>query len=421
MSSKRKYAQLTALCTAVYFTSYISRINLAAVMVELIQSGFAEKQAVALALTVCSVTYGLGQIVSGWMGDRFKPQNVIVAGFLLTAAMNLGVALLRNPSLLVILWAVNGFAQACMWPPLLAVMTSHFTQDEYSRACVWVSWGSAFGTICVYACSPLLIRLGGFRTVFAVSGTAALVMALVWKILYEKNFGTGAIQKTVQIHAEPPVNGKFNSQVLILMGLIMAAIVAQGALRDGVSNWMPTFVCESFGLDSSSAILTGVLLPIFQIICIKVASWLYRRVLTNEVAASGAIFAVGTAASLLLTVFMGKSVLSTALLMALLVGCMHGVNFILVSMTPPHFRKYGHVSLVSGVLNCSTYVGSAVSTYGIALLSESLGWKGTSLLWAGIAAAGAVICLVIARKWHTFKNQPALLAKADTETEIQRG
>ena len=32
---------LTALCTAAYFTSYLSRLNLAVVMVELIRCGFA--------------------------------------------------------------------------------------------------------------------------------------------------------------------------------------------------------------------------------------------------------------------------------------------------------------------------------------------------------------------------------------------
>ena len=404
MTSNQKYVKLTALCTAVYFTSYVSRIDLAAVMVELIHSGFAERSVVALALTVCSLTYGLGQIVSGWMGDRFKPQNVIVGGFLLTSAMNLGVALLKTPELLVALWAVNGFAQACMWPPLLAVLTSHFDQDEYSRSCVWVSWGSSFGTIAVYALSPMLIEIGSFRTVFACCGCAALVMALVWKILYEQSFGSHAIQKTVQVHASTPVTERFTGRVFLLMGSIMAGIVLHGALRDGVTNWMPTFVSESFGLDSSSAIYTGVLLPVFAILSIKVASWLYRKVLPNEVTASGAIFAVGCVASILLVALMNTHVLPTALLMALLVGCMHGVNFILVSMTPPYFRKYGHVSLVSGILNCSTYMGSAISTYGIALLSEKLGWHGTSILWAAMAGAGAVICFLIAGKWKTFKG-----------------
>ena len=289
-----------------------------------------------------------------------------------------------------------------MWPPLLAVLTSHFNQDEYSRSCVWVSWGSSFGTIAVYACSPLLIRIGSFRTVFAFCGCAALIMAAIWKILYEKNFGTAVIRHVEKTPSEPAATEKMTGGVLALMGSIMVGIVLHGALRDGVTNWMPTLVSESFGLDSSSAIYTGILLPVFAIVCIKAASWLYRKVLTSEITSSGAIFAAGCAACLLLTVLMGRSVLASALLMAVLVGCMHGVNFILVSMTPPRFRKYGHVSLVSGVLNCSTYIGSAISTYGIALLSERMGWQGTSVLWAIIAGTGALICFAIAKKWRKF-------------------
>ena len=404
MTQKQKFISLTALCTAVYFTSYISRINLAAVLVELIQSGFTGKQAGALALTLCSITYGIGQLLSGWLGDRFKPQNIVLLGFLLTASMNLSVMLLETAALLPVLWAVNGFAQACMWPPLVAILTARLNRQEYSRACVWVSQGSAAGTIFVYLCAPLLIRLGSFRTVFGFSGIAALVMALVWKITFAHRFaasdscGTRASGETEEC-AEP-----FHRNALVLMGLIMLAIILQGSLRDGVTNWMPTFVSESFGLDGSSAILTGVLLPVFQIPCTALAARLYRKHLPNETAAAGIIFTVGAACSGLLWLFMGRSVLITAVLMALLVGCMHGVNYMLISMAPRQFKRFGRVSLVSGALNSCTYVGAAVSTYGIALLSESMGWQGTSLLWAAIAAVGAVLCLCVSKRWERFTD-----------------
>ena len=62
--------------------------------------------------------------------------------------------------------------------------------------------------------------------------------------------------------------------------------------------------------------------------------------------------------------------------------------------------KYkGNISTVSGVLNSCTYVGSAISTYGIALLSESAGWQTTSFVWFLIAALGAVVCTVCSRIW----------------------
>ena len=405
MNTNKQYIRLTFLCTAVYFISYVSRINLAAVMVDLVQTGFTTKQTAALALTLCSIAYGAGQILSGWLGDRFKPQNIILVGFFLTSAMNLGVSVLESARLLPALWAVNGLAQACMWPPLVAIMALHLNQDQYSRACVWVNWGSAFGTIFIYLCSPLLLRWGGFQTIFRFSGVAALAMAALWKVLFSLWFeGEATSEAVIGEPAQKPKAEPFTRNALVLMALVMVAIILQGSLRDGVSNWMPTFVSESFGLDSSSAIFAGVLLPIFQILCSQVAATLFRKFFTNEATASGVIFAAGTAAAVLLSVVMHRSVLVTAVLMAVLVGCMHGVNLVLIGIVPRQFRRFGRVGLVSGLLNSCTYVGSAVSTYGVALLSESLGWQKTSLLWAVIALGGAVVCLLIAPKWKAFRK-----------------
>ena len=56
MNTNKQYISLTFLCTAVYFISYVSRINLAAVMVDLVQTGFTTKQTAALALTDRSVS-----------------------------------------------------------------------------------------------------------------------------------------------------------------------------------------------------------------------------------------------------------------------------------------------------------------------------------------------------------------------------
>ena len=404
----RNFTRLTFLCTAVYFVSYLSRINLAAVMVDLVHSGFTARQTAALALTLCSISYGTGQILSGWLGDKFKPQNIILVGFLLTAAMNLGVSMLENARLLPVLWAINGLAQACMWPPLVAIMAVHLDQEAYSRACVWVNWGSAFATIAIYLGSPLLIRWGSFQTVFAFSGCAALAMAVLWKVLFSLWFGGVATSEAIiGTPDETPKAEPFTRNALILMGLVMVAIVLQGALRDGVTNWMPTFVCESFGLDSSSAILTGVLLPIFQILCAQAGSWLFRKFASHEAITSGVIFAVGTVAAVLLSVVMRHSVALSALFMAALAGCMHGVNFVLIGMVPRQFRRFGRVGLVSGVLNSCTYLGSALSTYGIALLSLSLGWGGTIAIWIAIALAGAVVCLAIAKKWGAFRRNDA--------------
>ena len=50
-------------------------------------------------------------------------------------------------------------------------------------------------------------------------------------------------------------------------------------------------------------------------------------------------------------------------------------------------------------------MGSAAFTYGVAVLSDALGWDATILIWLGIAAAGTAICLVCSRFWTGYQKK----------------
>ena len=63
-------------------------------------------------------------------------------------------------------------------------------------------------------------------------------------------------------------------------------------------------------------------------------------------------------------------------------------------------KKYGNVSTASGVINSCTYIGSAISTYGIALISERLGWSFTIITWIVIGTLGTLLCLISFRGWQ---------------------
>ena len=86
-------------------------------------------------------------------------------------------------------------------------------------------------------------------------------------------------------------------------------------------------------------------------------------------------------------------------------GCMYGVNVILVSMIPPYFKRGGHVSTVSGLLNSCTYVGSALSSYGIAWVVQQRGWNFVIWLWAAAALTGTALCLAGVRPWRRFGRE----------------
>jgi OPA family glycerol-3-phosphate transporter-like MFS transporter len=201
---------------------------------------------------------------------------------------------------------------------------------------------------------------------------------------------------------EPASSVRMELSVLFLIGAVIVAIVLQGFLRDGVTNWTPSYVSDIFRVDSSAAILSGVILPVFSIVCFQLADVIHRKLLKNEMVCAMAFFLTGAVAAVVLAVTDGQNMIVSLSGLALLVGSMHGVNLMLISMVPHYFEKFGKVSLVSGILNAGTYIGSALSAYGTAVYTENFGWQSTIFLWAAVAASGAAVCICLKRKWHKF-------------------
>ena len=127
---------------------------------------------------------------------------------------------------------------------------------------------------------------------------------------------------------------------------------------------------------------------------------MYEKFFTNEVFC--AVFIFGLSAISALVMFFFYEGYSIILLMPLITACMHGVNFMLIGYVPKRLKKYGNISTISGIVNSCTYVGAAISTYGVALLSEVIGWRYTYGVWFIVALLGVVCCLVATRPWRRF-------------------
>ncbi|MBO5231159.1 MAG: MFS transporter [Clostridia bacterium] len=377
-----------------YLVSYVTRINYGAVLVEMVNATGFSKTALSVALTGSFITYGIGQIISGFFGDKAQPKRLVFWGLLTSVTINVLIPFCSSPTVMAALWSVNGLAQAFMWPPMVRLMVSLFNDDEYRKASVKVSYGSSLGTIVVFLLSPLLISIWGWKSVFFVSAAFGVVMLVIWQLLCpEINFSPEIPQK----NTSAPIG---NFKIDILFVLIMIGIVLQGALRDGVTTWTPTYIDDMFNLGSALAILTSVVLPIFSMFCHGMGGWLYYKVFKSPVLSAGVIFGAGTLAATALYLIGAKSAVISIICLALLVGAMHGVNLMLICMVPAFYKNTGKISLVSGLLNACTYVGSAISTYGIALLTDNAGWSVTVGVWAIIALVGTAVCLVAIPLWN---------------------
>ena len=400
LRTKKEVNRLALLFSITYMVSYITRINYGAVISQMVIDTGISKSLLSLALTGSFITYGIGQIFSGILGDKRSPKKLVSAGLCATVLMNLLIPICTSPYQMLVVWCINGLAQAFMWPPLVLLMTAYLSDEDYKKVTVKVSWGSSLGTIVVYLIAPALIVIGGWKLIFFVSALLGFIMAVFWQIFAKDITKQDRLSLTADASSKTSNKGSIKIFLSPLIIGLMIGIILQGMLRDGVTTWMPSYITETYHLKNIISILTGVLLPIFGMLSFEVASVLYRKKLNNPLLCAGVLFAVGSLSALILWGFNGRSAMLSVLFSALLTGCMHGVNLMLICMTPPYFKKYGAVSTVSGVLNSCTYIGSAISTYGIAVLSDKLGWNFTLIIWLAIAAAGALICFLCTKPWQ---------------------
>lgn len=385
--------KLILLLALTYFVSYVTRLDYSAVIAEMVKATDMSKAELSLAVTGNFLCYGIGLVLGGYIGDKVQPRKLVICGLGVAALANIAVPVCSNYIEITAAWSINGFAQALLWPAIVKLMISFLSDDEYKKGTVYVAYGSSLGTIAVYLISPIIIYFSGWRIVFWVAAAVAVLMILVW------------LKRPYDVSNEVVKSGGKKEKIFTpMLFLIMIAIVLHGALRDGITTWMPTYICETFNLSTFVSIISGVILPIFSILCFNLTEHIYKKH-TNPVLCAQMIFTAGAAAAFLLYVFSESSASLSVILSAILTGCMQGVSLLLVSMLPQYFAKTGKVSFVSGVLNACTFTGSALSAYVIAVLSDLWGWKATVLSWVLLAVIGAVICKICVKEWNE-KMQP---------------
>lgn len=425
--ASRKYVLFfMLLCCIVYFMSYLTRLNYAAGLAEIRVSMEISKQLASLPVTGCFIFYGVGQFICGILGDHISPRIMIFLGLAATSVCNLFVAFTNHIWMLTALWCLNGFFQSMLWPPLVRIMATTLSEADYQKCCVYVSIASSAGTIAVYLLAPVCISIGngmaydGWRFTFLFPALAGMLTAFVWYFLIPRFSGISGIRgdseneqpllsasqagrENTSVPAETKIPAMSMKTLIRTSSLLMiqAAIVFHGILRDGITTWMPAYISENFNISTSISILTTAVLPLFGIVSILAASILLNY-LRNEVLTASVLFILACISTIILLPFHQSSPVISVSMMTLITGCMHGINLMLISRVPRHFAKYGRVSTVSGLLNASTYVGSALSTYGFAALSENFGWSFTIFVWLLVAVCGTLLCLPVIKKWKRF-------------------
>jgi OPA family glycerol-3-phosphate transporter-like MFS transporter len=408
---------IVALCCMVYFVSYFSRKDFAAVMAGMITDGVIGRGNAGLVGTMLFIFYGVGQLISGYLGDKIRPKYLIIIGLCVTGVCNALMPFIPGGAMIAV-WGINGLAQAMLWPPIVKILAHYLDHDTYVSAHLAVTSAAHVSTVLLYVFVPICLSFMSWRVVFITASALAIASMAVFATLMnlilpkttDAQFVTSGKNNTDEKTEKGLVDSERNIfSILKESGIltVFVCIVVLGFLRDGIESWLPMLYSEAFGKDVSESTLVSMILPVFSIISITLVTALHKRgVLRNEVWGTALLFIISLVAAFPLAVFVSLDgaffTFASLLLTAFICGAMHGANFLLISCLPGRFARFGRAATVSGVCNSCVYIGAAISTYGIALISEAMGWSLTIISWCAILVIGIIFAILSYKKYSAM-------------------
>ena len=408
-------AVFIAVCWIAYSFSYIGRLNFSASMAEMTSSGVLLKSEAGTVTTGFFICYGLGQFLSGWLGDKVPPRYLVFAGLSCSSLINFAISFGPPVALMTLLWSANGLSQALLWAPICRIVSDRVQTSKRQKACTALATTMAGGTLFAYILSALLISAKGWSASFICGSVCTLAAALVWIIVttkVEKSTDKNGIIEEAPVriddegeavpHDEIPENF---IKLLLVSGLMTLAIASgvQGILKDCMSTWVPTFISDMFEMNSVVSILTGTLLPVFGLF----GPYLANRILAktrDELSSLFILFVISSVSLSLLALFGRFSIVVSIVALAVTYACSLGQNMFIVGTIPMYFHNVGKVSMITGTLNAVSYLSTAVLSWITGSLVDSAGWGIVMTLWLVLSAIAAVSVIFSKRRWNKFRR-----------------
>lgn len=407
------HIRLYLLCWIAYFASYLGRYNYAAAMAEISrQQGFTAAEA-GMVVTALFGAYGVCQLVSGMLGDRFDPRVLVGLGLAGCGVCNVAMGFAGSAAVMAGIWLVNGVMNALLWAPVVRLITDHMPPETLRKAILSFAYCTAFGTCAAYMITSGLLLWLPWRWVFWIPSVGILALAAAWWPLIRRTEAPASAPESGS--APPPVaaapaarSGRlwavcWRSGLLLLLG----GVLLMGVLKDGVMVWVPKSLTDIFGLSTAVSAFLGAALPLVHIPGVAAVKQIEKRRPGDDLFPVLVIVPVAFLGTLLLCFFSGVHPLLSLALFCVVSAFISGVNTVFVSLLPLRFVAYGRVSTVAGLTNALTYAGSALSGVGIGWVVTCWGWTAVFLVLMAMCVAGWLLCAVIRPRWRRYFRETA--------------
>lgn len=393
----RNAVLLGVMCAVAYLAVYLARNILSAVSPQMIELGVLSTEQVGALSSAFFVTYAIGQLINGTIGDKIKAKYMISFGLGLAGVCNVAFALFaHHPLAAYAAYGVTGFCLAMIYGPMVKLVSENVDPIYVARCSLGYNFSSFFG-------SPLagLLAMGlTWQAAFSVSSTVLILMAIACFTAFHIMERRRIIQ--FGKYQKPKGNGG-GVKLLIKHRIIKFTLISiiTGVVRTTVVFWLPTYLSQYLGFASDTAAMLFTISTLLISAAAFLAIFIYERLHRNIDTVLLLSFIVA-AVSFLVVYLVDHPALNIAFMIVAITSSNCAASM-LWNIYCPSLRDTGMVSGATGFLDFVGYISAAVSSSLFATASTTIGWGGLIIVWFGLMIAGIAVALPL----HRFKKKTA--------------
>ncbi|MCU0593160.1 MAG: MFS transporter [Desulfobacterales bacterium] len=368
-----------------YASYYFGRVNLSTAIPEIKTNLLLTSQQLGLLGTGFFLTYAIGQMFSGYLGDRISPRRLVFAGMLLSGLMNLLFAATNSWTVMFVAWTLNGASQSTGWAPVIKVLSNWHRPDQRRKVAGIFATSYVAGNAVTWTLTGWIIVYSGWRAAFWIPAFIMWAMALVWFMLVRDDPAQVGLDEQSSASASHKIPNILHN--LKRFWPLAVAAVTSGFILFSLVIWLPTYLVENLAASSGAAASLSSVLPIAGVLGTIAVSWLISGHFAGRELHFGA--ALYSCASLLLAFFpfVGTSVISSLVILILCGGILYGAATIITTIVPMLMSRKHETSTIAGFIDFAFNVGAGMAGVVIGTVLDRHSW---AVVFFALAGGGVI-------------------------------
>jgi len=381
----KKAFLLGGMCSISYLAVYIARNTLGAVSPQMIESGSFTTENIGSLSSLYFISYAIGQLINGAIGDKIKAKYMISLGLILAGISHFMFTIFSGSLITAYLaYAMTGFFLSMIYAPMTKSVAENTTPLFATRCCLGFTFASFLGS----PIAGILATIFAWQSVFNTSSTLLILMGILCFLTFIIFENKGIVKYN---QYQKPKGNAGGIKILIKNRIIKFTFISiiTGVIRTTVVFWMPTYLSQHLGFSSEKSAIIFTISSFIISFSTFVAVFIYEFLGHNMDLTILLSFAVSAICFMIVFIF-NQPILNAAFMMLAILASNCAASM-LWSKYCPGLRDTGMVSSATGFLDFISYMSASLSSIIFANAVSSIGWGKLILIWFALMLFGVFL------------------------------